>query len=45
VKGGGMKAKIKIEQGKQKEKKIRAPKKFEKKFEQGIIFKKNYRHN
>jgi hypothetical protein len=39
--GGG--AKIKIEQGKQKERKIRAPKRFEKKFVQRLFNRENYK--
>ena len=44
VMGGGGKAKIKIEQGKRKEKKIRAPKKFDKKkFVQRLFNRENYK--
>ena len=41
--GGGEEAKIKIEQGKQKEKKIRAPKKFEKKNSCRLFNMENYK--
>jgi hypothetical protein len=41
--GGGAKAKIKIEQGKQKEKKIRAPEMFEKKNSCRLFNRENYK--
>jgi predicted DNA-binding antitoxin AbrB/MazE fold protein len=40
---GGPLAKIKIKQGEQKEKKIRAPKMFEKKFVQRLFNRENYK--